>query len=42
MENKDETKKADNWAEMSDQEEEPEQPVEENEIKVIKKKIPPA
>ena len=44
MENKDETKKADNWAEMSDQEEEQEQPAEEKNhvIKPAKKKIPPA
>ena len=44
MENKDETKKEDNWAEMSDNEEEPEQPVEEKQhvIKPAKKKIPAA
>jgi len=43
MENKDEAK-TDDWAEMSDQEEEPEQVLEEKNhvIKVAKKKIPPA
>lgn len=43
MENKDETKKADNWAEMSDQDQEEEvEEVKNHVIKEAKKKIPPA